>query len=213
MIQEEKNQVLFSIENSSYIAKAISYLIGGIVGYLLITYDYDSTRASYNFYYILAISSIFFGLFKLIKYKQNKEQIRIILTKNEIIFPLEKLNLKNIEIKEIYRISPIIFEGLLKLRIIFLLKALLIIAFPIIFLLSTIIHLAKSIYYRKKFQFYDYLVLIGKNDKEVIKIQIPLQDEEEQKNLEAYCKEYLNTDINQLKRLWFIPERKYEDIK
>jgi len=208
MEDKNNNEVLFMVENSSYVAKAISYFVGGILGYLLITYDYDSTRPSYNFYYILAISSITFGLFSFFKYKRNKEKMNIIFTQYEIVIPLENIIMSNTEIKEIYRVSSIILDGLWKLRLIFFAKVLLVIVFPIIFLVSAIIHFIKSIYYKKKFQFYDYLVLIGNNDKEVIKIQIPLQDEEEQKKLEVYFKEYLNTDINQLPRLWFVPEKK-----
>ena len=208
MEDKNNNEVLFMVENSSYVAKAISYFVGGILGYFLITCDYDSTRPSYNFYYILAISSITFGLFSFFKYKRNKEKMNIIFTQYEIVIPLENIIMSNTEIKEIYRVSSIILDGLWKLRLIFFAKVLLVIVFPIIFLVSAIIHFIKSIYYKKKFQFYDYLVLIGNNDKEVIKIQIPLQDEEEQKKLEVYFKEYLNTDINQLPRLWFVPEKK-----
>lgn len=100
--------------------------------------------------------------------------MNIIFTKYEIVISLENIIMSNTEIKEMYRVSSVILDGLWKLRLIFFAKVLLVILFPIIFLVSTIIHFIKSIYYKKKFQFYDYLVLIGNNDNEVIKIQIPL---------------------------------------
>lgn len=205
MEDKNNNEVLFTVENSSYIAKAISYFVGGMLLYLL-TMLYE--RSLHSLHQMVAIGAVGFGLMRLLKYNKVKEEIKLQFMQNEIIHSAEKKSLSNIEIKEIYRISSIIFEFLWKLRLTHLGKLISILIFPILLFSSLLNHLAKSIYYRKKFQFYDYLVIIGKNDKEVIKIQIPLQDEEEQKKLEVYFKEYLNTDIKQLPRLWFVPEKK-----
>lgn len=49
-------------------------------------------------------------------------------------------------------------------------------------------------------------VLIGKDNRKYISIQIPLQNEKEQKNLGNYCMEYLNVAITKLRSIWFILE-------
>lgn len=205
MEDKNNNEVLFTIENSSYIAKAISYFVGGILLYFLTMIHERSLQSLHQ---MVAIGAVGFGLIRFLKYNKVKNDIKLQFMQNKIIHFSEKTSLNNIEIKEIYRVSSIIFEFLWKLRLTPFGKLISILIFPILLFSSLLNHIVKSIYYRKNFQFYDYLVLIGNNDKEVIKIHIPLQDKEEQEKLEVYCKEYLNTDINQLPRLWFVPEKK-----
>lgn len=154
----------------------------------------------------IAASAFGFGFFRFINYKKEKENLKVKFTKNEIILPFEGVNLKVNEIKEIYKVSSIYFDVLKKLRLGIIGRLVSIISFPVIFITNIPAYILKSIYYRNKFQFYDVLVLIGKDDSEHISIQIPLQNKEEQKYLENYCMEYLNTDITKLKRVWFIPE-------
>jgi len=50
-----------------------------------------------------------------------------------------------------------------------------------------------------------------KNILMLMKYTSHLKNKVKQKNLEVYFKKYLYTDISQLKRLWLIPERQYED--
>ena len=62
----------------------------------------------------------------------------------------------------------------------------------------------KRLYFKKNI-IHNFLIIIGKNDKQMIKIQLPLENQEEQEQLENYCKEYLNTDITKLETRFFIP--------
>ena len=202
MYKNNENEILFEIENSSYLSKAIAYMMGGIILYSITLFEDRGNELAKT----IAASAFGFGFFRFINYKKEKENLKVKFTKNEIILPFEGVNLKIDEIKEIYKVSSIYFDVLRKLRLGTIGKLVSIISFPIIFISSIPRHIVKSIYYKKKFQFYDVLVLIGKDDSEHISIHIPLQNEEEQKNLENYCMEYLNIDISKLKSIWFIPE-------
>ena len=202
MYKDNENEILFEIENSSYLSKAITYMMGGIILYSITLFEDRGNELAKT----VAASAFGFGFFRFINYKKEKENLKVKFTKNEIILPFEGVNLKIDEIKEIYKVSSIYFDILRKLRLGTIGKLVLIISFPIIFITNIPAYIVKSIYYKKKFQFYDVLVLIGKDDSEHISIHIPLQNEKEQKNLENYCNEYLNTDITKLKSIWFIPE-------
>ncbi len=203
MKKTNESEILFEIENSFHIAKAITYFVGGILLYLMVLSGDKANEIAKT----IAVSAFGYGLFRIIGYKKERDELKIKFTKSEINIPFERINLKVDEIKEIYKVSSIYFDVLRKLRIGIIGRIVFKIIFPINFITSIIYHIAKSIYHRSAFRFYDVLVLIGKNDKEVIKIQIPLQNKEEQKNLESYCMKYLNTDITKLKSIWFIPEK------
>lgn len=199
---DKNNEILFEIENSSYLSKAIAYMMGGIILYTITLFKDRGNELAKT----IAASAFGFGFFRFINYKKEKENLKVKFTKDEIILPFEGVNLKIDEIKEIYKVSSIYFDVLRKLRLGTIGKLVSIISFPVIFITNIPAYIIKSIYYKKKFQFYDVLILIGKDDSEHISIHIPLQNEEEQKNLENYCKEYLNIDITKLKSIWFIPE-------
>lgn len=199
---DKNNEILFEIENSSYLSKAIAYMMGGVILYSITLFKDRGNELAKT----IAASAFGFGFFRFINYKKEKENLKVKFTKDEIILPFEGVNLKIDEIKEIYKVSSIYFDVLRKLRLGTIGKLVSIISFPVIFISSIPRQIVKSIYYKKKLQFYDVLVLIGKDDSEHISIHIPLQNEEEQKNLENYCMEYLNIDITKLKSIWFIPE-------
>jgi len=169
MEEDSKNEILFEIENSSYLSKAITYMMGGVILYSITLFEDRANELART----IAASAFGFGLLRFINYK--KEKLKLKFTKNEIILPFEGVNLKIDEIKEIYKVSSIYFDVLRKLRLGIIGKLVSIISFPVIFITNIPAYIVKSIYFRKRFQFYNVLVLIGKNDSEhLIKIKMNL---------------------------------------
>lgn len=205
-MEEDKKQdgVILEIDYNFYEANAIVYIVVGVMLYTL-TLIFD--RSIEAIARSVAIGGVVFGIFRLIRYRQNTP-LTIKFTTEKVLIQSENINMNHSDIQEIYRVSVVYFEALRKIRIGNIGKFVFAILFPIIFLISFIVQLVKSMYYRRNFLFYEILIMIGKNDKEFIAIQLPLKNTEEQNNLEDYCKKYLNTDITKLPRLWFIPEKK-----
>ncbi|QOG11163.1 hypothetical protein [Arcobacter sp. FWKO B] len=217
LVPKEENKVLFSIENEVYFKETIYNIISGFFLYIILVYGYNGNIPIWVLVgKIFAIGLVISGFFSLLRYIKKNEKMKLIFNQSNIINSSENQTIKLdiSSINEVYRLIDFTIMGSSFLNKIKrynkVSKLILYIILPIIIIPSILTAILQFIIYKRRFKFYDYLILIGKNENEFIKIQIPLQDEEEQKNLEAYCKEYLNTDINQLERLWFIPEKKIQ---
>lgn len=142
------------------------------------------------------------GLFGIIFFHKNR--YKTAFYKNKIINDVRKIEMNTEEVREIYRISFfLILDDYFTIRRQHLLGKILITIISPIFLMYFIFNTIFKIFYFKQNLIHNFLVIIGKDDKQMIKIQLPLENKQEQ--LENYCKEYLNTDITKLETRFFIP--------
>jgi hypothetical protein len=137
---------------------------------------------------------------------KNKDK-KIYFFKDKLTTVNKNIRISINNIQKIYRVPSIfifISHSLNGIGInIFKGKILQILLLPITLFLSLVLYITKFIYY-KNYKIPSALVVIGKNDKEVITIQIPPNDTDAQANLNNYFKVYLNTDINKLETNYFI---------
>lgn len=199
------NKCILEINDEVNFVTKVAYIIAGIVGitFVKLPIMLEISQTQNQIGHLVSAGALFSGVFGVISYLRNKEG-KIKFNNNNINKNLNTLNLE--DIKEVYKVSFLfILETEYGVRRFNLLSRLiLILLLPILGTLYILNVFFKTFYYRKKV-LHNMLVIIGKNDKQIILVQLPLKDKEIQKELEEYCKKYLNTDIKTLKTRFFIP--------
>jgi len=198
---------IFETKDYMYLVSHVNFLILGIIGYLIVYENHLWQEVSNNpnpvaiFVTWLLLGKGFYGIIFFYKYKY-----KINFYKNKIINKSKEIEINTGDIKEIYIISFfLILDDYFSIRRHHLIGRFFLIIISPIFLMYFIFNtIFKRLYFKKNI-IHNFLIIIGKNDKQMIKIQLPLENQEEQEQLENYCKEYLNTDITKLETRFFIP--------
>ena len=204
-MEKENNKNILELKDEVLFVTKIYYIIGGLIGVISVKLPviFEVSQTQNQIAYLVSGVAIFIGIFGVISYLRDKDS-KIKFSEKSINKNLDILNID--DIKEVYRVSFLFTleteYGIRRFNL--LSKFILILISPLLALLYILNVIFKKVYYREKV-LHDLLVIIRKNDKQVIWVQLPLKDKEKQKELENYCKKYLNTDITTLKTRFFIP--------
>lgn len=199
---------IFETKDYMYFVSHIKFLILGMICYFVFYENplgLEVSTASSNPIAVVVVWSLigkgFYGIIFFYKYKY-----KITFYKNKIINNSIKVEINTADIEEIYKISFfLIMDDYFTIRRQHLLgRIIFMIISPILFIFFIFNTIFKRLYFKKNI-IHNFLVIIGKNDKQMIKIQLPLENQDEQEQLNNYCKEYLNTDITKLETRFFIP--------
>lgn len=199
------NKNILELKDEVFFVTKIYYIIGGLIGVISVKLPviFEVSQTQNQIAHLVSGGAIFIGIFGVISYLRDKDS-KIKFSEKSINKNLDILNID--DIKEVYRVSFLFTleteYGIRRFNL--LSKFILILISPFLTLLYILNVIFKKVYYREKV-LHDLLVIVGKNDKQVIWVQLPLQNKEEQKKLENYCKKYLGRDITSLKTKFFIP--------
>ena len=205
---EENENYIFETKDYMYFVSHVKFLILGMICYFVFYENplgLEVSTASSNPIAVIVVWSLigkgFYGIIFFYKYKY-----KITFYKNKIINNSIKVEINTADIEEIYKISFfLIMDDYFTIRRQHLLgRIILMIISPILLIFFIFNTIFKRLYFKKNI-IHNFLVIIGKNDKQMIKIQLPLENQDEQEQLINYCKEYLNTDITKLETRFFIP--------
>lgn len=203
----EKDNILFEVNDYQHLNKLILELSIGIVLMALIYFGYFEEGMNKNLAQIIFIYMITSSIFRIGIYAFNKHYM-IKFFDNQIIRTNKNLEVKIDDITEIYRLSSLFYYGYNTIkRAGILMKLLSFIIFIFLAPLFILFHVVLSLYYHV-FPIHEFIIIVGKNDKEVVVIQISNKDKDKQAELFNYFKKYLKTDINELKTLWFLPVKR-----
>lgn len=206
----ESKSYVFNIKDYMYLISYMNFFILGLICYFVFyknPLELEVSTASSNPIALMVTWALLGkGLYGIISFYKNK--YKITFHKNTIINNSKNVEMHTTDIREIYRISFFLnIDDYFTIRRQHLIaKIVLTIISPII-LIYFIFNTIFKILYFKKIIIHDLLVIIGKNDTQTVKIKLPLNSKEEQKQFEDYCKKYLNTDITKLKTRFFIPNK------
>ena len=203
-MKNQKSELLFDIFDYQFVNMIIFETFGVLWMISMLSIKNDNLLAK-NMLEVVIISIIVSIIFRSFVVYFNKKRFFLNFLKHKIIRNYALLEMDINQDTEIYKLSSLWYIGRTSMkRPNFLMKVVgYLVAFitlPLLFLMN----LCLAIYY-KKFLIQDVLVIIGKNDKEVIVVTIPRNDIERQRQLREYFLEYANVDIDQLQTLKFIP--------
>ncbi len=200
---------IFETKDYMYLVSHVNIFIIGIICYYIFyenPFGLERPAGISNPIAIVALwSALGKGFYGIISFYQNK--YKIVFYKNKINNKTKKFEINTVDVKEVYKLSfLLVLDDYWTLRRQHLLGRIVIVTIlsPFLCVYFILNAIFKRLYFKKNI-IHTILVIIGKNDKQMMKIQIPLENEEEQKQLEEYCKKYLNTDITKLKTRFFIP--------
>ncbi len=196
---------ILEIKDEIYFVSNVFYIILGIVAIILVKLPVilEVSESINQIGHLAAGFAVFKGIFGVIRYFRSKT-MGIKFNNDSICKGIIGLNIN--EIKEIHRISFLFVldatYGIKRYNLFS--RLILVLLIPIIGTLYILNIIFKRIYYKEN-TIHDILVIIGKNDKQFILVQLPLSNKNTQNELENYCKRYLDTDITTLKTKFFIP--------
>lgn len=205
-IKNKDNDLLFNIFDYQYVNIIVFETFGVLWMMSMLSIKNDNLLAK-NMLEVAIISIIVSIIFKSFVVHFNKKKFFLNFFKHKIIRNYDLLDMDINQDIEIHKLSSLWYIGhksikrpTILMKIVGYLVA--IITFPLLLL----VNFCLAIYY-KKFLIQEILVVIGKNDKEVIVIAIPRNDIEKQQQLREYFLQYTNVDIDQLETLKFIPQK------
>jgi hypothetical protein len=207
--QSNDDNLIFEINDDLYLIHSIAYeLIPGII-ILTAILIFGFIPSNFLFKVIagpLSIYAIVGSLFKILTFYKDKNK-KIKFYSKKIVRTNKQLNIAISDIREVYKPfffnnSYMSYSGIRRFGDI---RKFFFFIFSPIFLITYFLYYISSVLYYKNFMIYQMIEVIGKDDKKVIKIQLPFHKSDRKRVLLLqYFKEHLNINLDELKNTLFI---------
>ncbi len=205
--EPDKNGFIFEIDDEMYLYYQIYIVVLGIL--LLLDVFLTNSNIFDGIRKILGCYMLLYGFINIYKYIKNKR--KIVFFTNKITRTYQNRYIKLNNVYEAYIVNYLISflsynQKINRKKINNYVELFFFIFLYLLFLPLVLIAVMINFIYSKRLSTPKILVIIGQNDKENIKIQIYIPNNKDTRVVE-YFKKYLNTDIEKLETLWFIPKK------